>query len=124
MTLIDCLMYMALVFALGGCYVFFLCPQTLLLCVWESPAQAQGHRELGDIERALARETFGWPRTSKVWWLLWKTNLAFGWRAKDECASEGPGCLEPVVGYVKSEKPKKVGLATPQQRMVDGNLAT
>ena len=77
--------------------------------------QGQGRRELGDIKSALARDTFGWPQTSKVRWLLWKMSLGCGSSAKDEWAREGPGCLEPVVGYVKSEKGKKVCFEAPEQ---------
>ena len=72
-------------------------------------------REIGDIERGLARETHGWPPKSKVRWVLWKTSLECGANGRDEWAREGPGCVQPVVGVVTGEKGKKVWIYTPSQ---------
>ena len=82
-----------------------------------------GRRELAEIERGFARETYGWPWAAKVRWLLWKTTLGCGTRGKDEWSREGPACLEPLVGYVKSEKGKKIFWPPPLSGMVHGNRA-
>ena len=72
-------------------------------------------REIGDIERGLARETHGWPPKSKVRWVLWKTSFGCGVNGSDEWGREGPGCVQPVVGVATGEKGKKVWIDTPSQ---------
>ena len=70
-------------------------------------------REIGDIERGLARETHGQPHKSKVRWVLWKTSLECGAKGSDEWGRESPGCVHSVVGVMTREKGKKVWIDTP-----------
>ena len=72
-------------------------------------------REIGDIERGLARETHGWPPKSKVRSVLWKTSLDCGANGRDKWGRKGPGCVQPVVGVVTGEKGKRVWIYTPSQ---------
>ena len=72
-------------------------------------------REIGDTERKLARETYGWPPKGKVRWVLWKTSLECGANVSHEWGRRGPGCIQPVVGGVIGEKGKKVWIDTPSQ---------